>query len=174
MLTRFSGSALIGYKISEWDQTTVPLATVNYKDALKDKDKLVLEGRITRLEYLSPKGKTPLEVFRNHEQALTAAGFTRKYACESGCTDLYFAWTRSVDFAKQEAGMTWSKGRIPAETGSPYDIQGCDHLRRCPRVGGLGQQGGPRGARAGLHLGSAAGRRRAWLSPTSRSSNPRR
>lgn len=124
LLTRFKGSALIAYKLNDWDQTSLPLVTPDYKDALKPQDKQAVEGRITRLEYLSPPGKTPLEVFRNHEQALKAAGFKQTYVCETGCSDLYFAWTRAIQLPTQEAGMTWSKGSIPSESGSNYSIQG--------------------------------------------------
>jgi OmpA-OmpF porin, OOP family len=123
LLTRFQGSALIAYKVSDWDQTSMPLVTPDYKDALKEKDRLSLEGRITRLEYLSPQGKTPLEVFRNYEQALTAAGFKKRYACESGCNDLYFAWSRAV-YDKIEGSMTWAKGGIALPGSSPYSLQG--------------------------------------------------
>lgn len=124
VLTRFQGSALIGYKLSDWDRTALPLNTPGYKDALKPADRRDVEGRITRLEYLAPSGKSPLEVHRNYEQALTAAGLKKSYACDSGCTDLYFAWTRAIRFSDLEAGMSWSKGSIPVPTGSPYNIQG--------------------------------------------------
>lgn len=115
LLKRFTGSALIGYKSTDWDQAILPLgmAVTRQPSTGRDvlKDRLEVEGKVTRLLYLAPPGKTPLEVYRNHEQALTAAGFARRFACESDCADLYFAWGKTVDL---RAGMAWSKGYIPS------------------------------------------------------------
>lgn len=50
-----------------------------------DKDKPVkknVEGHINNRWYVSPKGVTPLEVYRNYRQALTSAGYQVLYACE--------------------------------------------------------------------------------------------
>ena len=120
LIKRFNGSALIGYKVSDWDQTTLPTSLSEDKDKLKNK--LAVEGKITRLMYLSPQGKTPLEVFRNYEQALNAAGFKKKFACENDCADTYFAWGRAIHDSELQATMKWSTGGIPAVSGSPYQI----------------------------------------------------
>lgn len=123
MLKRFTGSALIGYKSADWDQAVLPIGMelahqqATGRDLLKDR--LNAEGKVTRLVYLAPPGKTPLEVFRNHEQALQAAGFKKRFACESDCTKLYFAWGKTVDLS---AGMTWSKGFIPGQGNSSYPV----------------------------------------------------
>jgi OmpA-OmpF porin, OOP family len=123
MLKRFTGSALIGYKSSAWDQAILPVGMelmhvqATGRDVLKDR--LELEGKVTRLVYLAPLGKTPLEVYRNHEQALSAAGFKKRFACESNCSNLYFAWGKTVDVA---AGMTWSKGYVPGPGNSSYPV----------------------------------------------------
>jgi len=42
-----------------------------------------VEGRIANRFYWAPKGRSALEVFRNYQQALTAAGFKMLYACET-------------------------------------------------------------------------------------------
>jgi outer membrane protein OmpA-like peptidoglycan-associated protein len=47
----------------------------------KEADLARLEGRITRLFYLAPAGRSVLEVQRNYEQALEKAGATRRDAC---------------------------------------------------------------------------------------------
>ena len=120
LIKRYAGSALIGFKASDWDQTTLPLNRSEDKDKLKEK--LVVEGKITRLMYLSPQGKTPLEVFRNYEQALNAAGFKKKFGCENDCGDLYFAWGRAINDSTLQATLKWSTGGVPAVSGSPYQI----------------------------------------------------
>lgn len=121
LVKRFTGSSLIGLKVTDWDQATLPMSLPQAADASKLQEKLVVEGKVTRLAYLSPIGKTPLEVFRNYEQALDAAGFKKKYACDTGCGDLYFAWSKADD---PDAGMKWSKGSIPAATGTgTFNVQ---------------------------------------------------
>ena len=42
-----------------------------------------LDGRISNRLYWGPKGAPPLEVFRNYQHALTAAGFETLFACEA-------------------------------------------------------------------------------------------
>ena len=123
MLKRFTGSALIGYKASGWDQAILPVGMelMHEKSTGHDllKDRLALEGKVTRLVYLAPLGKTPLEVYRNHEQALTDAGFKKRFSCERDCANLYFAWNRTVDI---DAGMTWAKGGVPGQGNSSFPL----------------------------------------------------
>lgn len=117
LIRRFEGSWLTGYKTSPWDQAAFP-TRAEVKDG-KWAAPLVVEGRLTRVFYVAPPGKTPLEVFRNYEQALTAAGFKRRFACESDCSDLYFAMHKTLDYA---AGATWSTGSLVSVSGGRYSI----------------------------------------------------
>lgn len=119
LIKRFSGSALIGYRLSDWDQSVHPLALPESWNQLKQGQPV--EGRITRLIYLAPAGKTPLEVARNYQQALEAAGFKKSYACDGACGDLLSAWTQT---AKIEDGMQWTKGSIPSKSGSTFSATG--------------------------------------------------
>ncbi len=112
MLKRFTGSALVGYKISDWDATMLPLAFgkgANGRPALTEK--LDLEGKVTKLVYFAPLGKSSLEVYRNHEQALTAAGFKKRFSCEdkATCKEIHRLWAVDDRFE----GMKWFKGRVP-------------------------------------------------------------
>ena len=119
LIKRFSGSALMGFRVSEWDQSVHPLALPESWNQLKQAEPV--EGRITRLIYLAPAGKTPLEVARNYQQALEAAGFKKSFACDGACGDLLSAWTRT---AKIENGMQWTKGSIPSKSGSTFSPTG--------------------------------------------------
>ena len=80
MLEQFTGSALVRYKKASWREAVRPIGmeAVHQKATGREllKDRLDVEGQVTRLVYLVPVGQTPLEVFRNHQQALAAAGFT--------------------------------------------------------------------------------------------------
>jgi len=109
LVTRFAGSTLVGYTHSDWTQTTLPLSrdpapSDNQSFAKAD----TVEGEVTRLVYLGPHGKTPLEVFRNYEQALKAAGLQVKFRCELDCGLLYFHWR----FGPVADAMHWSEGHL--------------------------------------------------------------
>ncbi len=142
MLKRFTGSALIGYKSAAWDQAVLPLSaeTAHQQATGRDllKDRLDLEGKVTRLVYLAPLGKTPLEVYRNHQQALAAAGFKQRFACERDCANLYFAWGKTVDI---DAGMSWAKGGVPGQGNSSYPLTSALNFDGRMWVGTLGKGG---------------------------------
>lgn len=78
IVSRFAGSQLIGYQQLEFDtgRFYLPSKEAGYDPAKElDTHKPVSrEGRVTRLLYVAPAGKTPLEVHRNFERALKGAG----------------------------------------------------------------------------------------------------
>lgn len=118
LIQRFRGAVLLGFQFQAWGQAEVPLGAQSVRDGSGRhlKDVQTVEGRITRLVYLTPQGKSPLEVFRNHVQALTAAGLTRQYSCEAHCEDLFFGWTGSGDMARLAQTLRWTSGGIPSAT----------------------------------------------------------
>ncbi|WP_269630660.1 OmpA family protein [Pelomonas sp. BJYL3] len=112
VLRRFTGSVLVGFAQQDWEQSSFPDASGVAKNGDKFANPQTLEGKITRLFYLAPLDKGPLEVFRNHQQALQAAGFKTVWTCESkeqGCTKAYFA----LDKNQRLRGMSWAKGDLP-------------------------------------------------------------
>lgn len=120
LIKRFNGSWLAGQRISNWDAAVLPGSTeLSKADARQFKDPINLEGKITRTLYIAPRGKSALEVWRNYEQALNAAGFKKRFACETKCADLYFAWWKTSEPNK---GMTWAKGDVDTPTGSRYSL----------------------------------------------------
>lgn len=120
LIKRFTGSWLAGQRVSNWDAAVLPgSAELSKANARQYKEPLNLEGKITRSLYIAPRGKSALEVWRNYEQALNAAGFKKRFACESKCADLYFAWWKTSEPNK---GMTWAKGDVETPTGSRYSL----------------------------------------------------
>jgi len=79
LVGRFSGSWIISYTHRDFDELTLPLSQL---EAVKGKreqhnntvyepqQKKSLEGKRTRLVYLTPEGTSPLEVVRNYQQEL--------------------------------------------------------------------------------------------------------
>lgn len=73
-LTRYAGSWLAA-------QHDKPFDAVSIAAGARAEQATTVEGRVTRLYYLSPAGKSVLEVQRNYEQALEKAGATRRDSC---------------------------------------------------------------------------------------------
>lgn len=117
LIQRFDGSWMVGYKSNEWEQALFPTSMV-IKDG-RWTDPVMVEGRVTKAIYTSPGGKSPLEVFRNYEQALANAGFQRRFSCESQCSALYYAMRKDDAYV---SGMTWAKGFLVTPSGSRYSL----------------------------------------------------
>lgn len=111
-LKRFTGSLLVGYAQQDWDARSFPDAGGMHKSEDQFARPVSIEGKVSRYFYLAPLGKGPLEVFRNYQQALAAAGFKTSWACENeaqGCTKAYFA----LDKYERMKGMRWAEGDLP-------------------------------------------------------------
>lgn len=89
LLSRYAGSQLIAQSAEEYAELEIvqsgkmPAANSGrrYGDAK-------VGGRLTTTAYLAPAKRTPLEVFRNYEQALKQGGFELLYKCElQACAD---------------------------------------------------------------------------------------
>ncbi|MBP1852549.1 OmpA family protein [Rhizobium halophytocola] len=89
IVSRFKGSVIIGYQNQDYAELTLPLGP--YDEGGFQKSRKV-EGRLSRIAYAVPAGKSALEVFRNYEQALQAAGFAVAYQCDrNSCGGFDFA-----------------------------------------------------------------------------------
>ena len=120
LVKRFTGSWLAGQRASSWDAAVVPgSAELDKADKRWFKEPLTLEGKVTQTVYIAPAGKSALEVWRNYEQALNAAGLKKRFVCERNCADLYFAWHKQSEPTK---GFNWAKGYITTPSGSRYSL----------------------------------------------------
>lgn len=81
LISRFSGSKILFYHEAAFDEYYLPLGSVSWE---RDEDhRLVpditegrwLEGKVTRIQYEAPEGRSTLEIFRSFENALTDSGF---------------------------------------------------------------------------------------------------
>ena len=89
MVVRYEGSFIDGYEVKDFDEFVLPLGPVGSdadgRRALADQT--VLEGRITRILYRGPDGRSSLEIFRNYQSALEGAGFETLFSCSKECGD---------------------------------------------------------------------------------------
>jgi OmpA-OmpF porin, OOP family len=67
-----------------------------------------VEGRISNRLYWGPKGRSPLDVFRNYRQALEAGGFTIMYACETRKCEAERVQPLIDDFPRQAKWAEWN------------------------------------------------------------------
>lgn len=111
LITRFPGSTIIGYEQRDWDQTFFPLsAEMDASENTRFKSAATVEGKLTRIVYLAPVGKSTLEVFRNYQQALQAAGLKQRFACEGNCGLMSLHWR----FGEVRGALTWTEDGIHA------------------------------------------------------------
>ncbi len=81
LLKRYEGSTIVRYSQKAFDEYMLPVGPVAGRGNNATFPKaLTLEGRVTRITYLAPEGRSPLEVVRNYEIELKKAGFTTLFA----------------------------------------------------------------------------------------------
>ncbi len=85
LVSRYPGSFISEHEFVEFDEFTLPLSKAK-DDGTLDKSKH-LEGKITRIVYDTPVGRSILEIYRNYESALKSGGFQVLFSCvnEEGC-----------------------------------------------------------------------------------------
>ena len=85
LVPRYEQSEIVAYESEDFASYRLPTdAATAYGGLDKNLDAtLALEGKVTRLSYRAPPERSVLEVFRNYESALAAAGFETIYSCET-------------------------------------------------------------------------------------------
>ncbi|MGD1108620.1 MAG: hypothetical protein ABR865_16405, partial [Terracidiphilus sp.] len=68
LISRYPGSYIAKYLTKDFDEFSLPLGPVNEENTITKNQHL--EGKITRIVYVAPAGRTVLEVFRNYQAAL--------------------------------------------------------------------------------------------------------
>ena len=92
LLKRYEGSLIVAYEKKAFEEFNLPLSRLepvpNRTDSHNNrvhepKNKKALEGRCTRLVYLLPEGRSSLEVIRNYQQEIKAAGGQILFECKA-------------------------------------------------------------------------------------------
>lgn len=92
LIKRYDGAFIVEYSSKAYDEFTLPLSTLekvgdDVRDARNNlrfapKAKLDLEGKVTRLAYVLPAGRSPLEVLRNYQDEIQAGGGSVSFECK--------------------------------------------------------------------------------------------
>lgn len=86
LISRYANSWMIAYSHKAFEATDFP-GKLGLDPKLNYLSPVEFEGRVTRMVYFAPLGKTVLEVQRNYEQALKVAGFKIKLSCSPKVND---------------------------------------------------------------------------------------
>lgn len=81
---RYEGSYIVGQTKKAFDELTLPSGAAEgeeYDDKKKFTTSFTVQGKVTRTLYVSPSGRSSLEVFGNHIDDLKAQGFESVYEC---------------------------------------------------------------------------------------------
>lgn len=83
LISRYPGSHISHYQAKQFDQLDIPIAKAK-EEPWGALDKTVrVEGKVTRIWYAVPQERSVFEVYKNYQQALTKAGFTLLFSCNS-------------------------------------------------------------------------------------------
>jgi OmpA-OmpF porin, OOP family len=133
LITRFPGSDVKTRDVKEFDEISLPASRTRRKaitpsQYTSEVEKTIrLEGKITRLVYTNPTGRSSLEIFRSYEQALTKAGFQVLFTCggtecgDPGTNDDVPAVGRwCVQGLDCSEVMRYVAAKLPRDTGDVY------------------------------------------------------
>ncbi len=80
LVSRYAGSYIVGYDSREFDAYELLTGAVSGQ---RPSSVATLEGKITEISYWNPGARSTLEVLRNYEGELTAAGFEILFTCSN-------------------------------------------------------------------------------------------
>lgn len=93
LLKRYEGSYIVSHEEKKFAEFDLPLSKLeevpgkkagNNNNAYEPKSKKSLEGSYTRLVYLLPETRSPLEVVRNYQEEIKAKGGRILFECKEG------------------------------------------------------------------------------------------
>ena len=89
LLSRFTGSKLVGHVVKEFDEAELVAGKYIVKDGKSAYEKMqTVEGKYTRIIYCYPKDRSSIEVMRNYQAAIQKAGLKTLFACDkAACGD---------------------------------------------------------------------------------------
>ncbi len=115
MVSRYEGAFIDGYEVRDFDSYRLALGPVVRNEAKErvPEASTNLEGRITRILYRGPKGRSTLEILSNYRDALEAAGFELLFTCGGDCGNNF----STLLYGPTELRITSSK-----TSGSAFDL----------------------------------------------------
>jgi len=125
LVKRYEGSFIVNYESRAYDELTVPLGRLKVNEDERDAsnnrlvaadDQLQLEGAYTRLVYIVPDGRSPLEVIRNYQEEIKSAGGDILYECKNDACGGTLAGNDFGGNTQSLMMVLYPKDRITAES----------------------------------------------------------
>lgn len=91
LISRYPGQSIRGYDVKEYDQYNLVLS-VDKAGAPEKTRKLA--GKVTRVYYRNPVGRSTSEIFRNFEDGLRGAGAQVLFSCAANACGTPIRWTK--------------------------------------------------------------------------------
>ncbi|BCW88862.1 Peptidoglycan-associated lipoprotein [Alphaproteobacteria bacterium SO-S41] len=89
LVGRYEGSTIESYEEHDFDEAYVLQAPNDWTSKVPNNETdhtggewLGLEGRVVKIRYIAPEGRSSLEIYRNYQQALEAKGFVNVFNCK--------------------------------------------------------------------------------------------
>jgi outer membrane protein OmpA-like peptidoglycan-associated protein len=122
LVSRYPGSVIAKYGVTEFDEFTLPLGKLRTSTEFEKTQHL--EGKITRIAYDAPAGRSILEIYRNYESALKKGGFEILFSCANsdGCgsgSPILYAAAGDEDW-DWSAGHRYLSAKLPRPEGDVY------------------------------------------------------
>ncbi len=119
LISRYPGSVITEYAHKEYDEFTLPLGKIVGTEKVQKTQHL--EGKVTRIRYAGPPGRSTLEVLRNYQEALRNAGFETLYTCAKeecggGIVTLFAAFREALHPAWQSRLVSAKLSRPEGDT----------------------------------------------------------
>lgn len=120
LVSRYGGSELRDRKVAEFDSYKL-VTGVSASGELSGE---TLQGKMTRLVYMNPPGRSTLEIFENYKKALGGLDIQVIYTCalnECGPAYARSAWNRHNGlFAAADGDPRYLAGKVTAADGAAY------------------------------------------------------
>jgi len=94
LIGRFAGSEIVGYSSSDYDEMNFAMGPA-YEASSRNyqlKKKQHVEGKLTRILYLTPPDKSTLQVFHNFENTLKGLDFSPLFSCVGNAECGWYSW----------------------------------------------------------------------------------
>ncbi len=88
VLSRYPGSRIQSYSQVEFDEYPLALGVENHAPS----NVQPIEGKVTKIGYVNPAGRSALEIYRNYEDALHRSGFETLWSCAADACGRTMNW----------------------------------------------------------------------------------
>jgi outer membrane protein OmpA-like peptidoglycan-associated protein len=120
LISRYQGSVVMSKKVEEFGEYLMVTGLTAKGDFVGEK----LQGKVTRIVYQNPQGRSTMEIFLNYRKALEDAGMAALYACalnECGPAYARSAWNRYNGlFAAADGDPRYLAGKIVTPKAAAY------------------------------------------------------